>query len=149
MSDVQWKKSSFSELKNNELYDILALRQEVFVIEQECFYPDLDGLDQGAFHFMGWRDELVAYTRIIQPGVKFEEPSFGRVLTRQSVRGQGIGRVLIAKTIACMEKEFSTPLVRISAQQYLEKFYQAFGFRTVSDPYLEDDIPHVEMLRNK
>ena len=147
MTDIHWHCSHFNELKLNELYEILALRQEVFVLEQKCFYQDLDGLDQDAFHVTGRQDELVAYTRILKPGVRYKEVAFGRVLTKQSVRGMGVGRELIAKTIEFIENEFSTSVIKIAAQQHLEKFYQDFGFSMISEPYLEDDIPHIEMLR--
>ena len=148
MSAIHWRCLRFNDLKLSELYDLLALRQEVFVLEQTCFYQDIDGLDQDALHVVGWQDGLVAYTRILKPGVRFQEVAFGRVLTKHAVRGTGVGRELITKTIAFIENEFSTPVIRISAQHYLEKMYRNFGFSTVSEPYLEDGIPHIEMLKD-
>lgn len=149
---IEWQWRSFAELTNDELYEVLAQRQKVFVLEQQCFYNDFDGLDQGAHHLLGWRTvqgrrELAAYLRCLAPGVKFEEMSLGRVLTTQAARGTGAGRALLAHGIECAEGLHPGHNIRIGAQQYLERFYHSFGFETISAPYDEDGIMHIDMLR--
>lgn len=149
---IEWQWSSFAELTNSEVYEVLALRQQVFVLEQQCLYNDFDGLDQGAHHLLGWRmvdgrRELAAYLRCLAPGAKYEEMSLGRVLTSQAARRSGIGRELLAQGIALAERAHPGHDIRIGAQQYLERFYQGFGFETVSEPYDEDGIMHIDMLR--
>jgi ElaA protein len=149
---IEWQWRSFDELSNTELYEVLAERQKVFVLEQQCFYNDFDGLDTGAHHLLGWREadgrrELAAYLRCLAPGAKYQEMSLGRVLTTQAARGSGAGRELLARGIALAERQHPGHQIRIGAQQYLERFYQSFGFRTISAPYDEDGIMHVDMLR--
>jgi ElaA protein len=149
---IEWQWRSFDELSNTELYEVLAERQKVFVLEQQCFYNDFDGLDPGAHHLLGWREadgrrELAAYLRCLAPGAKYQEMSLGRVLTTQAARGSGAGRELLARGIALAERQHPGHQIRIGAQQYLERFYQSFGFRTISAPYDEDGIMHVDMLR--
>lgn len=149
---TEWQWSSFAELPNADLYELLAQRQNVFVLEQKCLYPDLDGYDQAAWHLLGWRvidgkRQLAACLRVIAPGVKYEEMSIGRVLSTNAARGTGIGRELLAEGIARAEQLHPGHRIRIGAQQYLEAFYGSFGFKTVSEPYDEDGIMHVEMLR--
>ncbi|MGE3262195.1 MAG: GNAT family N-acetyltransferase [Bacteriovoracia bacterium] len=142
----QWKK--FNELSAQELYEILALRQQVFIVEQNCPYLDCDGLDQESWHLLGReKNALVAYLRILPPGLKYPEPSLGRVVTAASVRGTGMGRTQTAEAIKKIEELWGKVPVRISAQAYLEKFYASFGFVRAGENYLEDDIPHAEMLR--
>lgn len=149
---TQWQWSTFEELRVDELYSVLAKRQEVFILEQNCVYQDLDGLDRHAHHLLGWRHsaegrELVAYLRCVPPGKKFAEPSLGRVLCAPSARGTGIGKQLLTEGIRRAELQFPGRRIRISAQQYLEAFYRGFGFQVCSEPYSEDGIAHVEMLR--
>lgn len=150
---IEWQRASFHELANVELYEVLAQRQKVFVLEQQCFYNDFDGLDVDAHHLIGWRSgadgmrELVAYLRVLAPGAKYDEMSIGRVLTTQAARGTGAGRELLARGIAFAEALHPGHRIRIGAQQYLEAFYQSFGFQTISEPYDEDGIMHVDMLR--
>jgi ElaA protein len=149
---IEWQCSSFAELAVADLYQVLAARQQVFILEQQCLYPDIDGLDPGAHHLLGWRidgDErrLVAYLRIIAPGAKYTEMSLGRVLTTQAARGTGAGRELIARGIEHAERLHPGHRIKIGAQAYLEQFYARFGFRTISAPYDEDGIQHVDMLR--
>lgn len=150
---IEWQRCSFQELTNVELYEVLAQRQKVFVLEQQCFYNDFDGLDFGAHHLVGWRRagdgsrELVAYLRVLSPGAKYDEMSIGRVLTTQAARGTGAGRELLAQGIAYAEQLHPGHRIRIGAQQYLEAFYQSFGFKTISEPYDEDGIMHIDMLR--
>jgi ElaA protein len=150
MIDWQWR--SFHELTNVELYQVLAARQQVFVLEQQCLYNDFDGLDPGAHHLLGWRTvdgkrELAAYLRCLAPGAKYEEMSLGRVLTTMAARRSGAGRELLARGIEYAERQHPGHRIRIGAQQYLEKFYQGFGFATISAPYDEDGIMHIDMLR--
>ncbi|RRJ82927.1 GNAT family N-acetyltransferase [Aestuariirhabdus litorea] len=149
---VDWQWSPWTGLERESLYAILRLRQAVFVVEQNCPYQDADGLDATAWHLGGWRGEgdareLVAYLRVVFPGVNYEEPSVGRVVTAASVRGQGVGRALTAEGVARVEAQYPGAAIRISAQLYLKGFYRGFGFEVVGEPYEEDGIPHIEMLR--
>jgi ElaA protein len=153
----QWQLKRFSELSTAELYDILRVRQAVFVVEQECAYLDTDGLDQVSWHlFAQYSDDsnsstddvnIAAYLRIVAPTYKYAEPSIGRVLTLGAVRGQGLGQQLMEKAIAFLALEYPGSAIRISAQEYLLQFYTNLGFIPVSEPYEEDGIPHLEMLR--
>lgn len=149
---MQWQWSSFDNLSTADLYAVLEKRQQVFILEQQCLYPDIDAIDRRAYHLLGWQErngarELVAYLRCIEPGVKYREASLGRVLSAPSVRGAGIGKQLLEEGIRRIERQFPGHRIRISAQQYLERFYVGLGFRTMSEPYSEDGIAHVEMLR--
>lgn len=145
---MNWTWARFESLSLDDLYDALALRCRVFIMEQGA-YQDPDGLDRQAWHLLG-RDEagvLQAYLRVVDPGVKFDEPSIGRVITAPEVRGSGAGRVLMAEGIARCEQAWPGRLIRISAQAHLQRFYGSLGFRPVGETYLEDNIPHIEMLR--
>ena len=149
---TEWQWSAFGELGVADLYQVLQQRQDVFILEQTCFYNDFDGLDQGAHHLLGWREidgkrELSAYLRVLAPGAKYTEMSIGRVLTSKAARGSGIGRELLAQGIAHAERQHPGQRIRIGAQRYLEQFYSGFGFVTFSEPYDEDGIIHVDMLR--
>ena len=138
----------FSELSGTALYAVLTARAEVFVVEQTCPYLDPDGHDENSVHLLGEDSgELAAYLRILPPGEKYSEASLGRVLTREKWRGTGLGRVLVAEGVRQCESLFPGAPIRIGAQAHLAKFYGEFGFVTVSEPYDEDGIPHVEMLR--
>ncbi|MDC8757727.1 GNAT family N-acetyltransferase [Janthinobacterium fluminis] len=150
MTDWQWL--TFEELSKTELYRLLALRQEVFVLEQRCLYQDLDGRDLDAWHLLGWQTvdgkrSLAASLRCLAPGAKYPEMSLGRVLTAPAARGTGVGRQLLAQGIARAERQFPGHAIRIDAQRYLERFYQSFGFVSVGAPYDEDGIEHIDMLR--
>jgi len=146
---INWFIKRFDDLSLHELYAILQLRNEVFVIEQNCVYPDLDNKDQPAYHLMGWKNDiLIAYTRIIPPGVSCPEPSIGRVATSPSARGEGIGRQIMEKSIEHIYKTYGTTPVKISAQLYLKKFYTDLGFSPTSDVYLEDGLDHIEMVKS-
>jgi ElaA protein len=146
-TDFEWRWSAFDALTPAELYAVLAARSAVFVVEQACAYQDLDGYDDRAQHLVAWRGgDVAAYCRVFGPGVKYEESSLGRVLTTAAYRRTGVGRELVARALARLD-ELHGGGARISAQSYLERFYASFGFRTVSAPYMEDGIPHVEMLR--
>jgi ElaA protein len=145
---LDWRVERYEELSLDRLYAILAARAAVFVVEQDCPYQDLDGLDDCGLHVSAWSGDIVlAYARVLPPGKRFAEPSIGRVLTARAARGTGLGRELMRRSIDTATREFPRRALRISAQQYLERFYTDFGFETVSEPYPEDGIPHVEMVR--
>ncbi|PWJ43925.1 GNAT family N-acetyltransferase [Sediminitomix flava] len=139
---------SYNELSKEELYEIIQLRVLVFVIEQDCPYQDLDNKDQDSYHLMQ-RDEnnrLMGYLRIVKPGISYEEPSLGRIVTHPDFRRQGWGVPLVEKGISFITNQLKKDSIRISAQMYLRKFYEGIGFKQVSEEYLEDNIPHMEML---
>jgi ElaA protein len=145
--DLRWQWCRLGELSAEQVYAVLAARVAIFVVEQNCAYQELDGLDADAEHLIAWSGTQVAgYLRVLGPGTRFDDPSIGRIITAQPFRGTGLGRDLVAKGIEHTRLRYPGQPVRISAQKYLEKFYRDFGFVTVSEPYLEDDIPHVEML---
>lgn len=145
---MQWQWKSFGELDAASLYAILALRSEVFVVEQQCIYQDIDGLDPQAVHLLGWQDgRLAAYLRVFAPGVRHGDVSLGRVISAPFARGSGAGRALMTEALAYVERTWPRHALRISAQRYLERFYESFGFAVCSEPYDEDGIPHIEMLR--
>lgn len=146
---VVWHYKLFDELTAKELYQIIQLRNEVFVIEQNCIYQDADGKDLKCGHLWATiNDEVVAYSRIVPKGISYDnEPSIGRVVSSDKVRGMGLGKQLIEYSIQTIENRLFTSSIRISAQFYLKAFYESFGFEQVSEEYLEDDIPHIEMLR--
>jgi ElaA protein len=145
---VRWTWSRFGELGVDALYDALALRCRVFILEQGP-YLDPDGLDRHAWHLLGRDDAgvLQAYLRVVDPGRKYAEPSIGRLITAPEVRGTGLGRALLAEGLARCGAAWPGQGIRISAQDHLRRWYLGFGFRPVGEPYLEDDIPHIEMLR--
>ena len=146
-SDVNWQWYKLGELSAVQLYAMLEARIAIFVVEQNCPYQDLDGLDQDAEHLIGWSGrEVAGYLRVLAPGTRFADPSIGRIITTQRFRGSGLGREIVPKGIERTRLRYPGRAIRISAQKYLEKFYGSFGFATVSEPYLEDNIPHVEML---
>jgi ElaA protein len=149
---IDWQFSRFADLTPFDLYDVLAQRQNVFILEQTCLYPDIDGYDLDAHHLLGWRTVdgkrvLAAYLRVLAPGAKYDEMSLGRVVTTAAARGTGAGRSLLEQGIAHAEALHPGHRIRIGAQQYLERFYQGFGFQTISAPYDEDGIMHIDMLR--
>ncbi|MEL7123693.1 MAG: GNAT family N-acetyltransferase [Bacteroidota bacterium] len=150
MSDqLTFKYLSFQELSLELLYQILALRQEVFVVEQNCPYLDADGNDQHSFHLVGFDEnyKLVAYARVLPKGMTYKDyVSFGRVLSKGRNRSQGIGKALVKQLMREIDMQYGAIDLKISAQTYLIKFYEAFGFETVGEEYLEDDIPHVGMI---
>jgi ElaA protein len=167
-----WRFARFDDLSPREIHDLYRLRAAVFVVEQECAFQDLDGADLESWHLLGYRpssrpspqgegalassplgegrgegSQLAAYARLVAPGVKYEEPSIGRIVTAQAVRRTGLGRELVREALARAEQLWPGRAIRIGAQQRLERFYREFGFVTASAPYDEDGIPHVEMLR--
>jgi len=144
---IVFKTITFSEFTVKELYETLQLRSEVFVVEQDCVYQDIDFKDQKALHVLGYKnDKLVAYTRIFKPGDYFKEASIGRVVVQENERKYGYGHDLIKESIVSVEKQFNTTTIHISAQTYLEKFYNAHGFIKSGEGYLEDGIPHIKMI---
>ena len=150
--DFFWQWSRFSELTAADLYSVVRLREAVFIVEQNCPYPDSDGRDPNAWHLLGWSQRstgrvLVAYARIFEPGVRYDEASIGRVVTAPEVRGTGKGRALMAEALRRIDSLMPGQPIRIAAQRRLEDFYLGLGFKTVSDPYEEDGIIHVDMLR--
>lgn len=147
--NIDWSHKQFTELTPSELYQILRLRSEVFVVEQNCVFLDMDNVDQESFHLMGWLDNsLVAYARIVPPGKVYAEPSIGRVVTSPSVRKRGKGKKLMEEAIKFTERLYGDTTIKIGAQLYLKHFYEAFGFRQASNVYLEDGIEHVYMHRD-
>jgi len=140
----------FSELSTSELYDLLQLRSEVFVVEQKCAYQDLDGKDKDALHLIAKiNEETVAYARLFAPGISHKEAAIGRVVVSGKTRGKEYGKELMKKAIELIFKEFNTDEIIISAQKYLEKFYTQLGFVSEGEPYPEDDIPHIKMRLKK
>ena len=146
--DLQWKIKRFEALTTVELYDLLQLRTEVFVVEQNCVYQDVDGKDLKALHLIGETDDkVVAYARLFKPGIYFENASIGRVVIDRKHRDKKWGHELMREAISGIENHFGETKITISAQMYLQKFYELLGFEKTSDMYLEDDIPHIEMKR--
>lgn len=146
---LKWSFNRFDELSGHEVHDIFQARVGVFVLEQNCPFQDVDGADPSCWHLVG-RDAqgaIAAYCRIVPPGVKYAEPSIGRVLTAPGARGSGVGRELMGEAMARTETLWPGRAIRIGAQRYLEKFYGDFGFAQCSEPYDEDGIMHIEMLR--
>jgi len=148
MNNMIWKIKSFEEITTSELYEILKARVNVFVVEQNSPYPDLDDYDQQALHLWAEQDQkVVAYCRIFNKGIKYPETSIGRVLTTEKGRGKSFGKQLIQYAVEIIENRFHTSEIRISAQDYLLRFYSGFGFEDTGKKYLEDNLPHTEMLR--
>lgn len=148
MADTSWVWKQFEQLAPAELYAVLRLRAEVFVVEQNCAYLDMDNRDQRCRHLLGWQnDQLVAYLRLLPPALMYDEPSIGRVINSLSVRGTGVGRSLFAEGVREAERLYPGRTIRIGAQRYLERFYGGFGFAPDGEPYIEDGIPHIQMIR--
>ncbi len=182
--DIQWQWLAFDALSRDQLYELLRLRSEVFVVEQNCVFQDMDGLDDKAMHLLGVRvvagsaqvkeepaqragdteqsplppslpggsvgqtkTELIAYVRCFPAGVTFDEASIGRVVTKPDARGGGLGHLLMAEAVKALEGEWGPQPIRIGAQAHLKAFYGQHGFVDVGKPYIEDGIPHLEMLR--
>jgi ElaA protein len=147
---MRWSFAHFDDLSPRQVHDLYRLRIEVFVIEQDCVFQDVDGADPKCWHLLGYDGpELVAYCRLVPAGVKFPEPSIGRVITAMSLRGTGAGKALMRQALACASKLWPGKAIRIGAQARLERFYNEFGFDKASEPYDEDGIVHIEMLRTE
>jgi ElaA protein len=145
---IHWILKKFEELTPYQLYAILQLRNEVFVVEQNCVFQDADDKDQDSYHLMGFvNNKLAAYTRLVPPGVIYPEISIGRVVTSPAVRRSGAGRELMKKSIADCYRLFGEAPIKIGAQLYLKSFYESLGFRQISEVYLEDGIEHIYMQK--
>ena len=146
---MDFKVKIFKELTTSELYEILQLRSEVFVVEQDCVYQDLDGKDQKALHVIGEKNgKIIAYTRLFNSGQYFETPSIGRVVVKDTERKFGYGHDLIKASIKAIVDNYNETIITISAQTYLKKFYESHGFKKVGEDYLEDGIPHIKMVKD-
>lgn len=146
--EIRWTLQPFSALSPQELYAILQLRTEVFVVEQNCVFQDMDNKDASSIHLCGWiQEKLVAYTRLLPPGIAYENCSIGRVVTSPIVRRQGVGRLLLQESIKKCQELFSSHSIEIGAQLYLENFYESFQFKREGAIYLEDGIEHIHMRR--
>ena len=148
MSSITWELRSFDSLSGLVVYRILQLRSEVFVVEQDCVYQDMDGKDEDCLHLIGWWEDRVpvAYARLLAPGQSYDGySSIGRIITSERVRGTGAGRELVRRSIDHCRQLFPGP-IKISAQCYLDRFYRSFGFEHTGKEYLEDGIPHQEMV---
>jgi ElaA protein len=149
MAAVNWQIKRFNELSVAELYSVLQLRSEVFVVEQNCVYQDIDYKDQKAIHLLGeLNGNLVAYARLFKPKDYFEHASIGRVVVQPTHRDLKLGHELMQHSIEAIQQYFGENQITISAQLYLKKFYESHGFIQTSEMYLEDDIPHIEMKKN-
>ncbi|MDE5415561.1 GNAT family N-acetyltransferase [Alkalihalobacterium chitinilyticum] len=144
---MEWKLKTFEELTNLEVYNILKERTNVFVVEQNCPYEEVDGYDLVSHHlFKELNGEVVAYLRILPKHAKYKECSIGRVIVKKEYRGTGLAKEMLKRAITIIEQDLNETEIKIQAQQYLELFYGSFGFKTISDVYLEDDIPHIDMI---
>jgi ElaA protein len=148
---IEWQWKSFEELSQFDLYEVIGLRENVFVVEQKVIYQDADGYDQAGHHLLGWKkiegeSRLVAYLRVIPPGVKFAERSIGRVITAPSIRGTGVGIELVQLGLEKIREHWGDSPVRICAQAHLQDFYGKFGFRSEGSEYSEFGTPHIEMV---
>ena len=147
---MEWKLKKFEDLSTHELYSLLQVRVAVFVVEQMCPYPEVDGHDLASYHLYGTQNgEIIAYCRILPRGTVYQEASIGRVLVNQKFRGQGLAGQLMTRTLRFMEEELLEKTIKIQAQDYLREFYSSFGFQPISEVYLEDNIPHVDMILHR
>ena len=145
---MDFKVKKFQDLTTSELYEILQLRSEVFVVEQDCVYQDIDFKDQKALHVLGLKDDkIIAYTRLFDSKQYFDTPSIGRVIVKDTERKFGYGHDLIKASIQAIVNNYEEKIITISAQTYLQKFYESHGFKQVGEGYLEDGIPHIKMVR--
>ena len=151
---ITWRCAPFDQLTPREIHDMLQARSAAFVVEQDCVFLDIDGIDPQCWHLVGYAASsngeeaiLVATARLVPPGTKFAEPSIGRVVTTSAVRGTGLGRALMREAISHAQRLWPRRALRVAAQQHLEKFYASLGFAAASPPYMEDGIAHVDMLR--
>lgn len=148
---MKWTLKSFDELSLSEFHDIVQLRLDIFVVEQDCPYLDLDGKDNIAYHFFATTEEgqTVAYTRLFGPGEYYKEASIGRVVVHKDFRKEGLGIELMTGSIAQIKNIYNTEIIRIGAQRYLQKFYESLGFISTGEYYMEDGIPHMYMILNQ
>ena len=149
MPELEIAVKQFNELDLQELYTILQFRAEVFVVEQNCVYQDIDGKDQKALHIIGYlNNEIVAYSRCFDKGFYFEEASIGRVMVKMKHRKDGYGHNIMKASVKAIQEKFNTNNIKLSAQQYLIKFYEFHNFSVTGEGYLEDGIPHIAMVKN-
>lgn len=147
---MNWELKKFEELKVEEIYQILKIRNEVFIVEQQCAYQDCDGKDENSYHlYLQDNGEIIAYLRILKKGVSYDEISIGRVLVHKNYRGKGISREMMLKAINFIELNLNEKEIKIQAQSYLVNFYRSLRFKEASNEYLEDNIPHIDMLYKK
>ncbi|MFP8644377.1 GNAT family N-acetyltransferase [Priestia aryabhattai] len=145
---MSWCIKSFQELTNDELYEILQLRTSIFVVEQKCAYLEVDGKDKFAYHlFKKENKKIIAYLRVLPKGISYKEASLGRIIVKQAQRGTDLGRELVARGIDFLENELHEKTIKIQAQSRLQKFYESFGFKPISDIYADEGLPHVDMLK--
>ena len=147
---MNWTLKSFNDLTLTEFHDIIQLRLDIFVVEQDCPYLDLDGKDLIAHHFFGSTEQgqIVAYTRLFAPGDYYKEAAIGRVVVHKDFRKNRLGFELMSRSIQQIELLFNTKTIRIGAQTYLKKFYESLGFESTGHDYIEDGIPHMYMIKN-
>jgi len=147
-AEIKWNWYQFNQLSNKQLYDVLALRQEVFIVEQQCIYPDIDGLDVDCIHLLGLDEEqIIAYLRLIPAAIhESGNIALGRIISIASNRGAGIGKAMMQQAMSYITELFPKQNVQLAAQFYLHDFYQKFGFESISEPYDEDGILHIDML---
>ncbi len=150
MEKITWQTKAFKDLTVDEYFEIIHLRTAIFVVEQDCPYQEVDEKDRQSYHLYGRSEdgEIIAVTRILPPGVSYNEFSVGRVALKKEYRGKGIADELMKETFKFIESEFGKQAIRISAQEYLLNYYNKHGFKQVGEMYLEDDIPHIEMIIN-
>lgn len=147
---MDWIIKKFDELNAKDIYNILALRNEVFIVEQNCVYMDCDYKDFNSYHlFLEQNDAIVAYLRVLEKGVSYDQISIGRVAVKEDFRGKGLSREMMLKAINFVENDLNETSIKIQAQSYLINFYTSLGFKPISDEYLEDNIPHIDMIYNK
>lgn len=149
---MNWMCLSFSQLSTEQLYELLKLRVDIFVVEQSCPYPELDNKDriEGVYHLLGYQDDkLVAYSRLLCPGLSYKNVSFGRVAIDENCRGSGLGQTLLSTILTHCQQLWPNQDIDIGAQEYLLGFYDRNGFKAISQVYLEDDIPHLDMRLSK
>lgn len=146
---LQWNLKKFDELSNKELYRILKLRMEIFVLEQECLYPELDDKDFASLHLWAEQDgSILAYTRLVPPGLSYPQASIGRVIVAEQARGTGLSQLLMITSIESVSKEFGVNDIQIGAQFHLKSFYEKLGFEQISDPYPDYGILHIDMIKS-
>ena len=146
---LQLETKTFQELTISELYQILQLRSEVFVVEQNCVYQDIDGKDEKALHILGKKEgKIVAYIRCFAPKIYFEEAAIGRVVVKETERKFGYGHQILKASVEEIQQCYQTTTIKLSAQQYLTHFYETHNFKKIGEGYLEDGIPHIAMLKN-
>lgn len=147
---MNWHIKKFDELTTSELYSILQARVNVFVVEQQCPYPEIDGYDREAVHlYLTKHDHIVAYARLLPQETRYQESSIGRVLVAKKDRGKGYAKILMEKAITFITNEWNDLTIKIQAQTYLQHFYESFGFQQMTEPYLEDNVPHIDMILTK